>query len=279
MFIFQKDIDLSTLSQGFTIPVAYFPLLEMMPGGFPKIGETRNIKLKINDLEFDAILKNQPFNRKTYAGHADVVQVRYSQNSPIARYLQKVFCHSWNYIQSVRALPENIGGRFNVRIPEDKKESLSFSATDCQNVFIAECLTCEMKESALNVVAGYQCAEYDFESVDMLEDPHAHIKEVKSLHKIRCLDREVGDSLKRLYNFKCQMTGEKIGERYDATVVEAHHLDPFSKSLNNDATNIIILSPTYHRIVHKSNGIWLPQELAFQFPNGLKEKVKINQHL
>lgn len=278
MFIFQKDVDLSTLREGFTIPVAYFPLLEMIPGGFPKIGEKRNIKLRINDLEFDAQLKNQPFSRETFEGHPDVVQVRYGRNSPIARYLQNVFHHSLYYINSIRSLPENMGRKTTVRIPEDKKETISFSSTDCKDVFILDCLTCGMKESARTAVAGYY-AEYDFRRVDILEDPSAHIKEVDSLHKIRCLDRAVGDSLKRLYNFKCQMTGEKIGEMYGTSVVEAHHLDPFSSSLNNNAANIIILSPSYHRIIHKANGKWLPEDRAFIFPNGLIEKVKINQHL
>lgn len=278
MFIFQKNVDLSVLREGFTIPVAYFPLLEMMPGGFPQVGEVRQIKLKINELEFDAQLRNQPFNRDTFKGHTDVVQVRYGRNSPIAHYLRKLFHHSLDYINAIRGLPENIGQQIVVRIPEDIKETISLSATDCKNVFILDCMTYEMKESVRTAVAGYY-AEYDFKRVDILEDPNAHIKEVDSLHKIRCLDRSVGDSLKLLYDFRCQMTGEKIGERYDAAVVEAHHLDPFSTSLNNNAANIIILSPSYHRIVHKANGKWLPADLAFIFPNGLKEKVKINQHL
>ena len=38
------------------------------------------------------------------------------------------------------------------------------------------------------------------------------------------------------------MTGEKIGNEYNALVVEAHHIIPFTESLNNDTSNIIILS-------------------------------------
>lgn len=34
------------------------------------------------------------------------------------------------------------------------------------------------------------------------------------------------------------MTGEKIGDRYAVEVVEAHHIKPFTESLNNDTANI-----------------------------------------
>ena len=75
------------------------------------------------------------------------------------------------------------------------------------------------------------------------------------------------------------MTGEKIGDAYDALVVEAHHIEPFTQSLNNDASNIIILSPNYHRIVHKTNAEFDFKTLSYKFPNGLVEKVKVNKHL
>ena len=75
------------------------------------------------------------------------------------------------------------------------------------------------------------------------------------------------------------MTGEQIGLQYSTFCVEAHHIDPFTKSLNNDFSNIIVISPTYHRIVHKTNPIFNRELLTFSFPNGLVEKIKLNKHL
>jgi len=46
------------------------------------------------------------------------------------------------------------------------------------------------------------------------------------------------------------MTGFPVGDEYGCSVVEAHHIDFFVNSQNNDASNIIILSPNFHRIVH-----------------------------
>ena len=75
------------------------------------------------------------------------------------------------------------------------------------------------------------------------------------------------------------MSGEQIGEPYGAMVVEAHHIIPFTESMNNDTSNIIILSPNYHRIIHKTKAEFDRERLAFIFPNGLIDKVRLNKHL
>lgn len=75
------------------------------------------------------------------------------------------------------------------------------------------------------------------------------------------------------------MTGEKVGNEYNALVIEAHHIIPFTESMNNDTSNIIILSPSYHRIINKAKPEWDSMNLSFSFLNGLAEKVKIDFHL
>ena len=92
--------------------------------------------------------------------------------------------------------------------------------------------------------------------------------------------RHVGDSLKRLYDYRCQVTGERIGEAYgNECIVEAHHIEYFTQSLNNDTQNIIILSPTFHRIVHHYNPRFNRQTLCFEFANGVREGLKLDRHL
>ena len=122
--------------------------------------------------------------------------------------------------------------------------------------------------------------EYDFEKeYNPMVDPTATVVAREALVKYRKLDKSIGDSLKKLYDYRCQVTGEMIGDKYDCQVVEAHHLDPFMKSQNNDAKNIIILSPNFHRIVHKAKAEFNKKEMTFVFPNGVKEKVKLDKHL
>lgn len=277
MFLYQKAIDRSTLRQGFQIPVEFHHLLEAMLGGMPLHGDTRNIKILIDGKEYDAQLKNQPFNQESFAGHSDVVQIRYSENSPIAKRLREIFCSTWNYVEMVKHLPENINRKVVIRIPDEMQEYLAISFTELPNVFVADCITTNVKNEIKTAVN--QMSELDFETFEPQEDKTATIKQVSRIQKVRQLDRSIGDSLKLLYNYRCQMTGERVGEAHEALVVEAHHIVPFTESMNNDTSNIIILSPSYHRIVHKAKPTWDSQNLAFRFPNGLVEKVKLNKHL
>ena len=277
MFIYQKQIDRSTLRQGFQIPVEFHDLMSAIPGGMPLHGETRNIKILIDGVEYDAQLKNQGFDRSKYNGHADVLQVRYNEGSAIAKVLREIFSSTWNYVEQIKNLPENINRKFTIRIPEEHQEFLALSSTDLPNVFVADCITTAIK-AEVKVEISKQ-SELDFETFEPREDKNATIKQIPGMQKVRQLDRSIGDSLKHLYDYHCQMAGDKIGEPYGAMVVEAHHIIPFTESMNNDTSNIIILSPNYHRIIHKAKPQFNREQLAFVYPNGLMEKVKLNKHL
>ncbi len=277
MFLYQKTIDRSALRQGFQIPVEFHSVLQAMPGGMPTHGETRSIKIMIDGVEYDAFLKNQGFDRDKYEGHAEVIQIRYNEGAPIVKRLREVFCSTWKYVENIKNLPENINRKFTIRIPEGQQEFLALSTTDIPNVFVADCITTAVKAAVKAEVRAM--TELDFETFEPREDKYAAIKQVTRLQKVRQLDRSIGDSLKLLYDYRCQMTGEKIGDEYNALVVEAHHIIPFTESMNNDTSNIIILSPSYHRIIHKVKPEWDSKNLSFTFPNGLVEKVKLNKHL
>ena len=144
-------------------------------------------------------------------------------------------------------------------------------------VFILDCIRNEECERVSTEIQ--QMSELDFETLEFREDKNASIKEITRIQKVRLLDRSIGDSLKQLYNYRCQMSGEQIGKPYGTMVVEAHHIIPFTESMNNDTSNIIILSPNYHRIIHKTKAEFDRERLAFIFPNGLIDKVKLDKHL
>lgn len=277
MFIFQKTVDRSTLRQGFQIPVEYHYLLDAMPGGKPKPGETRNIKVLIDGIEYGAQLKNQRFDRTKYIDHPDVIQIRYGEGSPISRRLRELFSESWSYVTQVKALPENCRRKLTISVPGDRQESLAFSSTDIPNVFIADCITVQQKHELRSEVSIFD--ELDFETFNPIVDETAGYVTSETARKVRKFDRNIGESLKKFYDYRCQMTGERVGNQYDSFVVEAHHIVPFTESMNNDSSNMIILSPTYHRIVHKAKPVWDSKRHAFCYANGLIDKVLINKHL
>lgn len=274
-FLLKHSVDLSLLTNGFHIQTEFHQLVYALPGGALHHGESREIKVLIEGEEFTTKLYNIGFDQTKYPGHPDLLQVRYSPGSPIARKLQAMFAEDYQYLLAAR---EVAGPRRQIRLPEDNHDEIVFSGMAMADVFILDCIRSEEREQAATEVR--QMTELDFETAfEVREDANASIKEVAGVKRIRQLDRSIGDSLKRLYDYRCQMTGEKVGDAYNAFVVEAHHIIPFTESLNNDTTNIIILSPSYHRIIHKAKPKWLADQKAFAFPNGLIENVKINKHL
>ena len=58
-----------------------------------------------------------------------------------------------------------------------------------------------------------------------------------------------------------------------------HHIDYFTRSQNNDSTNIIIISPNYHRIIHKNNPRFNRKKFQFEFENGEVFRLKLYEHL
>ena len=274
-FLLKHSVDLSLLTSGFHIQTEFHQLVYALPGGALHHGESREIKVLIDGEEFTTKLYNIGFDQNKYPDHPDLLQVRYSPGSPIARKLQSVFAEDYRYLMASRELA---GPRKQIRLPNDNHDEIVFLGTAMPNVFILDCISSEERKKAATEIR--QMSELDFENAfEAREDANAGIREISGIRRIRQLDRSIGDSLKRLYDFRCQMTGERIGSEYDVLVVEAHHIVPFTLSMNNDTSNIIIVSPDYHRIIHKAKPEWDCKKLSFKFPNGLQERVKVNKHL
>ena len=65
----------------------------------------------------------------------------------------------------------------------------------------------------------------------------------------------------------------------DWSLLPPHHIDYFTRSQNNDSTNIIIISPNYHRIIHKNNPRFNRKKFQFEFENGEVLGLKLYEHL
>ena len=124
-----------------------------------------------------------------------------------------------------------------------------------------------------------QMTEEEYETFVECQDPTAKVVRKSIMQNVRELDRSIGESLKMTYGYRCQMTGEYVGEQHGVSCVEAHHILPFVESLDNSTDNLMVLSPNYHRIIHKAKPHFNRKTLSFEYPNGLIEKVKLNLHL
>ena len=94
----------------------------------------------------------------------------------------------------------------------------------------------------------------------------------------RVYDKKIIENLKNLYQHKCQICQHSFIE-IGASVVEAHHIEPFAESENNNASNIIILCPNHHKLLHKATVMFDREHELFRFSNGYQLHVTLNLHL
>ena len=101
----------------------------------------------------------------------------------------------------------------------------------------------------------------------------------ETISKVRKINQKIIDDLKMRYKGECQLCGAKVGCDFGEEIVEAHHIEYFSQTQNNDSSNIIVLCPNCHRLIHKCDPIYHKKELCFEFGNGKKISVKNPGHL
>ena len=112
-----------------------------------------------------------------------------------------------------------------------------------------------------------------------MSDERAAIKSTVRAVNVRILNNQIQKALKNLYQHRCQICGATAEVMYGVDVSEAHHIEYFTKSLNNNASNIIILCPDHHRIVHKAKGIFDYDTHCFKYENAKIDTLMYNLHL
>lgn len=276
IFLMKRPLQWSHLTSGLPIPKVFQDLTYDILGKRLNVRDSIDVRVLFGGEEFLVRINNIDFNRGKYNRTDEILQFKYDSNRPLLKKLQEVFYREYRYCLEARKA-RNDGDSSRIDISKHFETSLIVYGTSEPDLFIWEP---EFENLSREVETEIkQMTEEEFEMATVRTDPHATIKKKQKLVKIRQLDTSIGDSLKRVYGYCCQMTGEHIGEQYGVNAVEAHHIRPFTESLNNDTSNIMILSPNYHRIVHKANPRFNRKTLSFEFPNGLIETVKLNRHL
>ena len=278
-FVMQKTVDWSLLNDGMTIPVSACSLLKTWDESILKHGTSKNIKVLIDSEFYEAKLKNQNFEQSSWVGHKDVIQIRYGRQSALAVKLRAIFQKSYNYLLTQKRL---IGkSKRQIPLPNNIHEYIRLYLTSSDDVLCMECCADTDYQQLANTLSTIPEEVYEVTDDEkfFLADKTATMVQKELLVKYRKIDRSIIRMLKEFYDYRDEISGEKIGERFGDSVAEAHHIDYFTKSQNNDSTNIIIISPNYHRIIHKNNPIFNRKKYQFEFPNGEVLKLKLFEHL
>jgi len=276
--VYKKEVDWSLLHQGLSIPVTIQIVFHNSINKFLQRGQSTDIFLMLEGKTYKAVLVNQKFDERKYPNRKDILQIRYNPQSEIAEKLRTIFNATYRYLLEQRKnLPENT--KKYIRIPEEKKEYLAIYTTEYPDTYLLECITQEDTNVLKKTMVNEDEEKYEASINYNTSDPNASIAIVNQIEKIRKLNRAIGETLKFLYNYCCQICGENISAKYGVYIVETHHIDPFVESLNNDAENQIIICPNHHSIIHKARPIFDRRKLIFVYHNGVEERIALNQHL
>lgn len=149
--------------------------------------------------------------------------------------------------------------------------------TEYDDTYVLETILSDDMNVFKEEVRGHQERQVETELEEKDEDAGMTISQ--RLVKVRKLDRAIGANLKLLYGYRCQICGCQIGSEYGTHIAEAHHIDYFVRSLNNDANNQMIVCPNHHSIIHELDPVFDRKRLMYVFQNGVETKLVLNQHL
>lgn len=169
------------------------------------------------------------------------------------------------------------------RIVETKNHLASFSfdeLTEIVKAFIDNTIPSEYVEEngALDAVEN-SLSEAELESILNFKDHGASIKVKTTDSRVRIYNTSIIKQLKKLYGGRCQLCGQSPMPNHNVDICEAHHIAYFSETQNNDTSNIIIVCPNHHRLIHKLNPAFDPENGCFQFEDGKTMGIKFDLHL
>ena len=276
-YVYKKEVDWSLFNYGFAIPLEYQVVFKQIADRFIERGESKTVNLYLNGKSYKARIQNNKIANR-FGNRADIVQVRYTQNSDLAIALRGLFRRSYAYISRLKEMQEP-GSKKHIVLPEEYREYLAVYTTEDDDSYVLEVIGSEEIGLLKDTVRGKQERVVESELNYEEKDEGAGIQISQRLLKIRKLNRLIGENLKLLYGYRCQICGQLIGEEFGSHIAEAHHIQYFVTSLNNDANNQMIVCPNHHSIIHAANPVFDRKRLLYTYANGLEQKLVLNKHL
>lgn len=273
LLLFSKTIDWSILQEGVSIPVQYHPTIIGAIGEELKHGEKKRLNVRLDNIVYSITLTNIDFDRNKYPDHTDIIQLRWSKNGSFAQHLRQIFNASYNDLLVYRSTKKDS----DVTKPIIN-ESISFIYNYEDMIIDIECITADEYHIAKKQISSLREDEFEIQQNYYKEDSKASIEYKDSTVRIRRINRSIITGLKLYYDYHCQICGTCF-DKYDIKFVEAHHIDYFVHSLNNNSDNIMVVCPNHHRLIHYAKPEFLYSDKCFIYPNGLREPLLINKHI
>lgn len=275
-YVYKKEIDWSTLMESFTLPLDNQVIFLRNMENFLQRGQSKIIHFFMNGKTYDAKIVNM--NNSVEKRKKDVYQIRYPRNGELSQTLQQYFFKSMSYIKMIRE-NRDPKDRSYIKMPDGLKEYLAIYTTEYEDTFLLEPIAQDDFQVMKKAIQGMRERTVENEIEYEMEDKSSGIEKKLQIVKIRKLNRKIGENLKLLYEYRCQICGQVIGEKYGSHIAEAHHIDYFVNSLNNDANNQMIVCPNHHSVIHDANPVFDRRRMVYRFDNGVEERISLNNHL
>ena len=275
-YVYKKEIDWSTLMEGFTLPLDNQVIFLRNMENFLQRGQSKIIHFFMNRKTYDAKIVNM--NNSVEKRKKDAYQIRYPRNGELSQALQQYFFKSMSCIKMIRE-SRDPKDRSYIKMPDGLKEYLAIYTTEYEDTFLLEPIAQDDFQVMKKAIQGMRERTVENEIEYEMEDKSSGIEKRLQIVKIRKLNRKIGENLKLLYGYQCQICGQVIGEKYGSHIAEAHHIDYFVNSLNNDANNQMIVCPNHHSVIHDANPVFDRRRMVYRFDNGMEERIRFNKHL
>jgi hypothetical protein len=86
------------------------------------------------------------------------------------------------------------------------------------------------------------------------------------------------DGLKAYYECRCQICGQDFEPKYGVPFAETHHIQYLHEGGADISTNIIVICPNHHQIIHAANAYFNRDTLTYEYRNGLLEPLQRTDH-
>ena len=195
-YVYKKEIDWSTLMEGFTLPLDNQVIFLRNMENFSQRGESKIIHFFMNGKTYDAKIVN--VNNSVEKRKKDAYQIRYTRNGELAQTLQQYFFKSMSYIKTIRESRDPKDKSY-IKVPEGLKEYLAIYTTEYEDTFLLEPIGQEDFQVMKKTIQGMR--ECVVENKIEFEDKNSGIEKRLQIVKICKLNRKIGENLKLLCGY------------------------------------------------------------------------------
>lgn len=289
-----KQVDWSLLRSGWTIPVdLHDRVIADNEGARLRPGDKRSIVLLIGGHPFSATLTcvRRP------QGPPHILQVRYDRNQELRQVLDAAFWTSRTRLELERAkLRRELGpgAKIFAEVPPSSAEFVDWRSTGVPFCYQVDLIPCRLRASdrVLPVLAGLGEPHVEAVLQEGSEEQFANwlraiqsLAQAESTEIARCLQygrRYVSLArhlLGQLYGQTCQLCGGRPHMPIGDIVSITHHIDPVTVSTDNRVSNLILLCPTHHAMLHTADFTFERANLRFVSPRAGTLEIAVNRHL